>query len=78
MKCRNVGKSFGEWENFNRTLLQKLVSLLEQLKDLAHWTKNRSVVMQYSNEDHILKVFEMGNKRVVFSEELVGHFWGEG
>ncbi|KAJ4391093.1 hypothetical protein N0V93_004708 [Gnomoniopsis smithogilvyi] len=77
----NVDSRFEDWEK-GETIqkgLQKMVSLLSELREITRRTKGGACVAVYeqSVKPHVLRFFELKQKKVPLPEHLIKEFWSD-
>jgi hypothetical protein len=75
----NAGERFEGWEKQHQVALQKMVSLIGLLKEVAREAKNGAciVVCRKEMKPLVIEVFESTTGRAVLPEEIVKKYWRE-
>jgi hypothetical protein len=73
----NIGEKFQEWEIQQQEVLQKMVGLITELRDVAKGAKGgRCVVLcEHKIKPLRLEVLESTARKVVLPEEIVKRYW---
>lgn len=73
----NVGEKFQEWETQRQEVLQKMVGLITELRDVARGAKGGACVVLCENKTRPLRleVFESTARKMVLPEEIVERYW---
>lgn len=73
----NVGEKFQEWEIRRQEVLQRMVGLIAELRDVAREAKGGTCVVLCENKARPLRleVFESTTRKMVLPEEIVERYW---
>ena len=73
----NVGEKFQEWEIRRQEVLQKMVGLIAELRDVARGAKGGTCVVlcEHKARPLRLEVFESMTRKMVLPEEIVERYW---
>jgi hypothetical protein len=73
----NIGEKFQEWEIQQQKVLQKMIGLIAELRDVARGAKGGACVVLCEKKARPLRleVFESTARKMVLPEEIVGRYW---
>jgi septum formation inhibitor-activating ATPase MinD len=73
----NVGEKFQEWEIQQQEVLQKMVGLIAELRDVVREQNAGTCVVLCENKARPLRleVFESMTRKMVLPEEIVKRYW---